>query len=340
MKQHRCTVIVFVILTLASCSKELEPVTKTIFALGTSCSATLYDGNTGELFNGIFSCVSEVEQRMSVNRADSEVSSINALAGKAPFVVSEETYGVIEKGKRYGELTSGRFDIAIGPLVKLWGIGTDAAKVPEPDAVRECLNHIDFHKIILDPETHSVFLAEAGMALDLGGIAKGWAAEKSARYLQEQGVQHAILDFGGNIYAYGTKPDGSSWRIGIQNPSEPRGKYIGIIEVKDKAVVTSGKYERFFMEGGKRYHHILDIQSGFPVENGVASVTIVASDSTDADALSTSVFTLGVKEGLAFAESRPEIEAIIIDEENKIYLTHGIKSAFKLTDPAFVITGD
>jgi thiamine biosynthesis lipoprotein len=340
MKQLWWIGIVFIVLDFAACSRELEPVTRTQFALGTSCSATLYDGKTDELFSGIFSRVVEVERKMSVTLSDSEIASVNAMAGKEAVVVSDETFGVVAKGKLYGELTSGRFDIAIGPLVKLWGIGTDHAKVPAPGLLSGALSRIDYRRVVLNEPLRSVFLADQGMALDLGGIAKGWAAEKSARYLRDQGVRHAILNFGGNIYAYGTKPDGSAWRIGVQNPEEPRGEYIGILEVRDKAVVTSGKYERFFMDGDKRYHHILDTKSGFPVENGVASVTIVASDSTDADALSTAVFALGIEQGLAFASGRPEIEALIISEGKKLYLTEGLRGAFKLTDPSFEIAGD
>lgn len=173
------------------------------------------------------------------------------------------------------------------------------------------------------------------MVIDLGGIAKGYAGEAVEELLQKAGVHHAIVDLGGNIIAMGTKVDGSLWRIGIQDPDRARGNYIGVVSVDNKAVVTSGKYERFFIYEGKRYHHILSTKTGFPVENGIASVTIISADSTTADALSTSLFLLGIQKGISLIDSIEQTEAIIVTEDKKIYVSGGLHENFRITDPQY-----
>jgi thiamine biosynthesis lipoprotein len=175
------------------------------------------------------------------------------------------------------------------------------------------------------------------MSLDLGAIAKGWAADESARVLKKDGVKGAILDFGGNVMLVGRKPNGQAWRIGVQNPMDTRGNYIGVLTCDEKAVVTSGVYERYFEQDGRRYHHILDTTSGYPVENGLISVSIVADNSTDADALSTTIFALGLEKGRAFAAGLPAIGVVFITAERKIHLTENLQKLFELTDPEFTL---
>ena len=172
------------------------------------------------------------------------------------------------------------------------------------------------------------------MGLDVGGIAKGYAADEVARILTEHGVEHALLDFGGNVVVVGTKVDGSDWRIGIQNPDPDasRGAFIGVLPATDLAIVTSGPYERYFIEDGVRYHHILDSTTGYPVWNGLQSVTIVNEASIRADALSTAVFSMGLVDGMSFVESHDGVEAIFIDEDDKVYVSSGLSSLFVLTD--------
>jgi thiamine biosynthesis lipoprotein len=169
----------------------------------------------------------------------------------------------------------------------------------------------------------------------LGGIAKGYASDAVAGYLKARGITRAIIDFGGNIFVLGSKAGNKPWRIGIQHPEKKRGDYIGVISVSNKAVVTSGKYERFFEAGGKRYHHILDTSTGYPVENHLSSVTLVADDAMTADAMSTAVFATGLTEGLKMMETYEGIEAVLVTNDGLMHLTSGLVGLVTIANPGF-----
>jgi thiamine biosynthesis lipoprotein len=328
------------LLTLASCrTKTLQPITKENFLLGTIIKISLYDQdkNNNIIFNKVFDRIREVESKMTINQDQSEIISLNKASGVEEVRLSPDTFYVLEKGKHYSQITEGNFDITIGPIVKLWNIGTEHPRVPSPDEIKGKLPLVNFRLLRLNPQNHSAYLEKKGMIVDLGGIAKGYAADEAKRILKEEGVQHAIVNLGGNIMTIGAKPDGSPWKIGIQNPFNPRGDYMGIVEVKDQAVVTSGVYERYFEKNGKRYHHILNPKTGYPVENGLVSVTIITPVSVDADGLSTSLFTLGLEEGMKFIEGKEEIEAIFIREDRKVFITSGLKESFKIADKTFIL---
>lgn len=327
---------------------ETERETVNFFALGTTCSISFDVDRKGraagsgiqadEIFTGIEELINSIEYAMSVNIEDSEVSRINRSAGHAAEKVSEPVLEVITAGKQYSKLSGGAFDISIGPLVKLWGIGGDSAAVPSETEIENALKLIDYSLIEINDD--SIYIPSEGMSLEPGGIAKGWAADKAAEYLKSAGIKSALINLGGNVLAVGNKKDGSQWRIGVQNPDNTRGDYLGILTISDCAVVSSGKYERYFIQDEKRYHHILSTVDGFPVENGIAQVTIICPQSMTADAMSTSVFSLGIKEGLALAEKIENVEAIIITDAGDIHLTGGIRDRFKLTDTSFNIKGE
>jgi len=190
----------------------------------------------------------------------------------------------------------------------------------------------------MDPNKLTVYLPVAGMRLDLGAIAKGYAADEVEKIMVAHKVKSAIIDLGGNVFVYGKKKDGTPWRVGIQNPYSDRGEYIGLVTGGQMTVVTSGVYERYFIENGKRYHHILDTTTGFPVDNGLISVSIVTESSIDADALSTSVFALGLDKGMKLVESLQDVYAIFIDSNNKVYLSPGTNKIFTLTDNKFTLS--
>ncbi|WIV13386.1 FAD:protein FMN transferase [Proteiniborus sp. MB09-C3] len=308
---------------------------KTSFLLGTVVQIKLLDPQPDELFNGAFDLVQDIENKMSINIEDSEVIRINKNSGKSYVNVSPETYYVIEKGKYYSTLSNGMFDISVGPLVKLWGIGNEDARVPSQSEINIALIKIDYNDILLNESDKSVMLAKENMIIDLGGIAKGYAADVIADYLKSKDIDNAIIDLGGNVLALGGNGKTDKWNIGIQNPFEPRNKHIGILSVRDKTVVTSGVYERYFIEGGKRYHHILDPFTGYPVENPLMSVSIVADKSIDADGLSTTVFALGLEKGTELIESLDGIEAIFVDKDKNVYITKGIKESFRITNDEF-----
>ncbi|WP_352418200.1 FAD:protein FMN transferase [Proteiniborus sp.] len=308
---------------------------KTGFLLGTVVQIKLLEPQPEDFFNEAFSLIQSIENKMSINIENSEVSKINKNAGKSYVKVSPETYFVIEKGKYYSSLSNGFFDISIGPLVKLWGIGSKDANVPRQSEIDKVLRKIDYNHILLNESDRSVKLAEEGMVIDLGGIAKGYAADVIADYLKSKNINNAIIDLGGNVLALGGKSQNDKWNIGIQNPFQERNKHIGILNVKDKTIVTSGVYERYFIETGKRYHHILDPFTGYPVKNSLMSVTIVADKSIDADGLSTTVFALGTEKGMELIEKLDGIDAILVDKDKNVYVTKSLKESFKITNDEF-----
>ncbi len=318
-----------------------DPVSRTEYALGTYISVRVYAEVEDELLQEVFDRVMEIESKMSVSEDDydtTELLELNRRAGEEPYQVSPDTYEVLEAAREYSELTEGAFDLSIGPLVSLWNIGSEDAAVPEEEAIVEAVSKVDYSNVRFEGN-NTIYLEEAEMAVDVGAIAKGYAADQAARILMDAGVEHALLDFGGNILTIGNKPDGSQWRIGIQHPEESRNQYLGILEGVDETIVTSGPYERYFIEEGVRYHHILDRRTGYPARNGLLSATIVAEESMRADALSTATFVLGMEEAQELVLSLEEVEAIFVTEEQEVWVSPGLRERFDLTAPNYELMG-
>jgi thiamine biosynthesis lipoprotein len=328
---------VFSFLLLCSCSPA--PSAQTEFVLGTFCSVNLYEKGKIPVYAAIFSRLREIEGIMSANMADTELDLINRNAGKAPVAVGEELLDVLEQARDYAELSGGAFDPTVGPLVKLWNIGGDEPGVPGEEEIAAALALIDYRDLLIDREAGTAFLRRPGQALDLGAIAKGYAADQAAAIAENSPVRRALIDLGGNVLAYGEREKGEAWRIGVQDPRKDRGASVSTLRVRNKSVVTSGIYERYFEEEGRRYHHILSTENGYPVENGLLSVTIVADRSIDADALSTAVFALGYEKGRALVEAQPGIEAVFIFEDSRIGLSSGMAELFTLTSADYHLSG-
>jgi thiamine biosynthesis lipoprotein len=305
--------------------------------LGTLCKITIYDNPSDVIFQKAFDKIRQIENEMSINLDTSEVININAKAGEEFVEVSEETFYVIKKGVYYSTLTKGLFDISIGPLVKLWDIGGNNPRVPSSEEIEIAKSVINYNDVLLDEAGKKVMLKSKGMILDLGGIAKGYAADAVAEVLIENGVKHALINLGGNVLTLGTKLDGSNWRVGIQNPFSKRGEYVGVVEVVNQTVVTSGIYERYFKADDKHYHHILNPSTGYPYENNLAGITIITEKSIDADSLSTSAFALGLEEGYKFVEGIIGVEAIFVTTNYDVYVTSGLVNNFNITDGSFSI---
>lgn len=324
------------VILLSSCADGAkQAVSATDFALGTTCSVKLFGEEHEELLQPALDQAKRVEELMSVNLEESEISRINAAAGSQAVQVSDETFALLLRAAEYSALGNGVFDLTVGPLVQLWDIGSGDERVPQPERIEEALEKIDYTALELKPAEQQAYLSEEGMRIDLGAIAKGFAADEIVKYLQERNVQRGIVNLGGNVYAFGEKEGDQPWKIGIQSPEDDRGTYLGILEIRDRAVVTSGKYERFFIQDGKRYHHILSTENGYPIENGVASVSVVSQDATAADALSTLLFGLGLEAGLSMSEKLEGIEAIFVTERNTVYTTTGLRDSFTLSDSDF-----
>jgi FAD:protein FMN transferase len=348
LKFNKLSIIIIFILTLAltSCTSnppasvpnQNEPLTKSDYILGTIIDITLYDKQDVATIDKALDRIRDIEAKMTINNAEtSEIIALNEAAGKSAVKLSPDTFDVLERAKYYSELTGGLFDPTVGSIVKLWNIGTEYAAIPDPKVLEEKRLLINKDKLILDRSTLTARLEDAGMQVDLGAIAKGYAADEVAKILKEKGVQHAIINLGGNVLTIGGNMLNNPWKIGIQNPFNPRGDYLGIIEIKDKTVVTSGTYERYFEKNGKRYHHILDPRTGYPADNEVASVSIITESSMDADGNSTSVLLLGLEEGMKFVESQKGIEAIFVTYDKKVYITSGLKDNFIVTNSEFTL---
>lgn len=318
---------------VAGCSDvEGAGVVKTGFALGTLVRIRAYGEAADRAVREAFARVQEIEAEMSPDLDRSQVVAVNRQAGGLPTRVSHDTLYVVEKARRYGELSQGKFDVAIGPLVRLWGIGTDHAKVPALAEIERARSLMDYRDIEVDTAAGTVRLSRSGMALDLGAIAKGFAADEVASVLARWRVKSAFIDLGGNILVVGSRPDGSPWRVGIQDPWKDRGATFATVSISDMAVVSSGSYERYFERGGRRYHHILDPETGFPANTGIVSATVLARRSIDADALSTTVFLLGPKDGMNLISRLPGVDGIIVTDDRRVIASPGLDGLMEVNE--------
>ena len=319
---------------LACCRPRAESY-RIDFALNTVCTVSLYDQARDDVYRSIFARISEIESRMSVFLPDSDITRINAAAGMEPVQVHDDVFWLIERAIYFAEISEGAFDPSIGPLVSLWGISGDNPRVPSQEEIDAALSLVNWRDIELDRERRSVFLKRPGMALDLGGIAKGYAADEAARIIREARLKRALIDLGGNIVSYGVKQDKSPWKIGLQNPQygANRGSYIGIISSWDQSVVTSGVYERNFINDGQLYHHLFFPFNGYPASGGLLAVTVISCISMDADALSTAAFVLGYEKGRALIDSIAGAEAVFVFEDKSIRITKVVE--FTLTDAEY-----
>ncbi|HHY81343.1 MAG TPA: FAD:protein FMN transferase [Clostridiales bacterium] len=339
--------IFFLILNLTSCRKtRTEYLKDDLFALDTYITFSVIEGDRAkEGIDATKKRIREIEERMSAHLPGSDISKINDNAGKQPVKVNPDTFFVIKKALEYAELTNGSFDISLLPVSRLWNINGENPRVPSPEEIEKALAVVDYKKIRLNEEEMTVFLEDEGMAIDLGGIAKGYAGDETVRILKEHGVTSGLVNLGGNIVAVNGKEDGSPWRIGIQNPrideDKNKRKHVAVLDTRGDAIVTSGDYERYMVEHyektGERYHHIFDPETGYPAKNGVISVSIITKNAIDADALSTSLFVMGVEEGLKLANELEGVEAMIVAEDKSIYLSKGLKDAVSGIHPDYKV---
>ena len=296
-------------------------VEKTDFLLDTVVTVRLYDGNEDQLA-GCMELIKKYDGYFSNTDPASDVSKINDSLGTA-VSVHPETCELISIACDYGYLSNGAFDVTIGEVSSLWDFRSDDHIVPSDDDISKALSTVDYNNITVSGDEVTL----AAGKLDLGGIAKGYISDRLRDYLISEGVTSASISLGGNVYILGTKPDGDLFTVGIQKPFSEDSTPATTIQVRDKSVVTSGVYQRYFEKDGKLYHHLLDTKTGYPIDNDLYSVTIISDDSVDGDALSTMVFSMGLKKGMDYVESTPGIDAIFIDSSGNVLETgDGLKS--------------
>ena len=296
-----------------------SPISRTAVLFDTVISIQLYDKSELPLLDECIDMCSDYNNRFSRTMEGSEIWNLNH-AGGAPVELSDDTIELLELGLTYCEKTEGKFDITIGPLTELWNFKSSDQTPPDTSAVKEAKKHVGYNLLKIDGNTARLLDPQA--SVDLGGIAKGFIADKLAAYLKSKGVRHAIINLGGNVLTIGTKPDGTSYNIGIQKPFEEDGVSITAAKVDNKSIVTSGVYQRYKDYNGRFYHHILNPVTGYPCENNLLSVTIICKSSADADALSTCCFLMGLENGMRYINSIPDAEALFITSDNKLHYSN------------------
>lgn len=346
MNKKKLLLIVIAIIIICSyffiiSNKKEKSYSSTYYNLGTINEITLYNikKNEGDrILKKCESILTDIDSKMSCQISTSEISKINKNAGRSYVKVSDNTYYVIKESINFSKISNDTFDISIGPIIDLWSIGTDNAKLPSNKEISNKLSLVNYKNILFDDKNKSIKLVNKNMKIDLGGIAKGYAADKICDYLKnDENLENALINLGGNIYVLGNKENNKPFSIGIQDPTKPRGNSIGNIKVSNQSVVTSGIYERYFEKNNKIYHHMLNPHTGYPFDNNLSSVTIISNKSMTGDALSTTVFGLGIEKGLKLIQNLDNVDAIFITKDKKIYLSNNLKDKFKLTDNNFTI---
>lgn len=329
------------IIMLVGCSNENEantskttstttvndtiPASKEFFAMDTYMEVDAYGDNGEKAVAKAEKEVNKLDSILSTGKSTSEISKLNKNKKQ---VVSADTMSLIKESVKISKETNSAFNPTIYPLMELWGFTTKNYYVPKDNEIKPLLNHMDIDNIKIDESKNEVSFKDSNMKIDLGAIAKGYTSSKIIDIFKENNIKSGMVTLGGNVQVLGKKPDGSLWKAGIQNPIS-ESEYLGVLQTSDKAVITSGGYERNFTKNGKTYHHILDPSNGYPANNGLTSVTIISSDGTLADALSTSLFVMGKDKAIDFyKKSNYNFDFILYTSDNKLIISDGIEDIF------------
>lgn len=313
---------------LAGCAPK--EVSQDFYAMDTVMNITAYgDSDAQDAVNRCVSYINELEADISRTKDSSDVSALNAAAGQT-VTLSEQTADVLSNALRLAQETEGQFDPTVAPLSDLWKIGTEDAAVPQQVDIDAALLAVGYQNVSLDGTKATM---QAGAKLDLGGIGKGYAADHVAQILRDAGVESAHISLGGNIYVLGEKDRGVPWTVGITDPDKKE-EYMATLKVSDTSVVTSGDYERYFEQDGKRYCHIFDPKTGYPAKTDLRSVTVVSPDSTMADAYTTALFVMGFDKAWEFCQQH-DVQAVFVLDDHTIRVTDGLKDSFSLTSSEY-----
>lgn len=333
--------VLILIIMLVGCSNENEvntskttstttvndaiPASKEFFAMDTYMEVDAYGDNGEKAVAKAEKEVNKLDSILSTGKSTSEISKLNKNKKQ---VVSADTMSLIKESVKISKETNSAFNPTIYPLMELWGFTTKNYYVPKDNEIKTLLNHMDIDNIKIDESKNEVSFKDSNMKIDLGAIAKGYTSSKIIDIFKENNIKSGMVTLGGNVQVLGKKPDDSLWKVGIQNPIG-EDEYLGVLQTSDKAVITSGGYERNFTKNGKTYHHILDPSNGYPANNGLTSVTIISSDGTLADALSTSLFVMGKDKAIDFyKKSNYNFDFILYTSDNKLIISDGVEDTF------------
>lgn len=339
MKKRSFFCVIIIAFMLSGCSvmqkndSEYDKAEKTVYAMDTVMNITAYGPNA----KAAVDCAEEeIFIYDSLFRRGSDAGDIYNINKNGEAVVSADTVKLIKKALDICDSTDGAFDISIAPVMDLWGFYNKEYCVPSKTEISDVILNVNYKNIKVYGNSVSV---SKNSRIDLGGIAKGFLSERIMEIYCENGVESGIVSLGGNVQTLGTKPDNSKWRVAVQDPDDSN-SYIGFLSVSDMAVVTSGSYQRFFEKDGMIYHHIIDPKTGYPVNNGLASVTIVCADGTLADGLSTALFVMGIDRGIKYWQAHKNFDAIFVNTDGKIYITKGLKNIFESKRGYSIIDGE
>ncbi|MEG2211569.1 MAG: FAD:protein FMN transferase [Raoultibacter sp.] len=323
--------VIISVLLLSSCADIGDKKTeRSFFAMDTSMTITAYGSNTDAALDKAVARTKELENLFAPSKTTSDVHRLNQ-AHNVPQTVSSDTFSLITQAQAISEATRGAFDISIFPAVAAWGFDAGNHQIPSAETLKALVKDIDYRRIELNEATSSVALPERAQ-IDLGGIAKGYTGDVLFDVLQKEGVSSAVIDLGGNVSVVGARPDGSPWKIGIQDPFDPS-SHFATLSLTNGSVATAGTYERFFTdEAGNRYWHILDAKTGYPANTGLESVSVIAPQATRCDGLSTALFALGLDDALAYWRTDPSFEAVFVTTTKDVYLTEGLADVFTCTN--------
>lgn len=299
------------------------------YAMNTVIEQKWYGESADTVYTGMETKIREIESVLSMHLSQSEIAAINENAGVQPVEVSQRTFDLLQRAKELSEQSDGAFDITIAPVVELWGITSDHPHVPTDEELAQAMALMGLEDLVLDEEACTAYLTRPGMAIDLGGIAKGWTADQLREYARELGAERGYVSLGGNLMIIGERPDGDPFKFGLRDPQGDASTYLGTVTLEDGCTMaTTGGYERYFEEEGIRYHHVLDPRTGYPADSDLLSVAVISKDGTLADYLSTTLFVQGLEAAKAAAGSE-DYALVMVDQENNVWISGSLRGNFE-----------